>query len=85
MDAVRRGPNLVLAAAGEDHGKGEDQAAERVGIVELGALPAELLLDGALEHAPGVEDAEGEVDAECRQKVTIQPRFADRRLAAVSV
>ena len=59
---------FVLAAAGQDHREGEDQAAQRVGIVELFGFPAELLFDGALEQAPSVENAEREVDASAGER-----------------
>jgi len=67
--AVNARPEFVLAAAGENHRERKDEAAQRVGIVEVRGFPAdfvvhELRRDRVLEHAPGVEDAEGEIDAE---------------------
>ncbi len=63
--------DLVLGLAGNDHGKGEHETADRVGCAHRRYLPLEgsrpAGLDGAdnglLKDTPGVQHPQGQVDA----------------------
>ncbi len=66
---------LILALAGQDHGKGEGQAGRGVRVVDRGGVPGEGALPSlgdrlgnrALEDAPGIEDTQRQVDTGARQ------------------
>jgi len=70
-------PDPICMRPARNHDEAEDEAGDRIGERLVGLAPAPGASGTAFaDDTPGVEDAEGQVDARAAN-VTIQPRWAE--------